>query len=441
MNTDVFPDPNPCRVLGVLDDGAASLSATARAHLRAADRVIGGARTLALLEAEIRPDAERLDLTGRLSAVPGWVSEAREAGRKVVVLATGDPLCHGIAGFLAARLCVQAIEVLPNVSTLQLACARVGLVWQDAKIVSIHARDAGEWQVGAPPTHGLHALAQALRAHDRLLVLTSPENTPARIARLLLAEGQGDDFRMAVAERLLQPDERVRAELAPAEVAEAPPQAFADPNVVLLWRVRPRPNPVRFGLADRDYQQRQPDKGLITRQEVRAVSLARLQLRADSRVWDIGAGSGSVGLEAARLCPQGHVWAIEKNEADVAIARRNRDAFAVSNHTLVHGRAPEGLEAWPDPDAVFIGGSGGELSSLIALCLRRLRPGGHMVMNFVTLENLAVATQALKAMVATDALDWDVLQLQAARSRPILDMHRMAAENPVWIVCARKEAA
>lgn len=441
MNTDVFPDPNPCRVLGVLDDGAASLSATARAQLRAADRVIGGARTLALLEAEIRPDAERLDLTGKLSAVPGWVSEAREAGRKVVVLATGDPLCHGIAGFLAARLCVQAVEVLPNVSTLQLACARVGLVWQDAKIVSIHARDAGEWQVGAPPTHGLHTLAQALRAHDRLLVLTSPENTPARIARLLLAEGQGEDFRMAVAERLLQPDERVRADLAPAEVAEAPPQAFADPNVVLLWRVRPRPNPVRFGLADRDYHQRQPDKGLITRQEVRAVSLARLQLRADSVVWDLGAGSGSVGLEAARLCPHGHVWAIEKNEADVAIARRNRDAFAVSNHTLVHGRAPEGLEAWPDPDAVFIGGSGGELSSLIALCLRRLRPGGHMVMNFVTLENLAVATQALKAMVATDALDWDVLQLQAARSRPILDMHRMAAENPVWIVCARKEAA
>ena len=438
MNTDVFPDPNPCRVLGVLDDGAASLSATARAHLRAADRVIGGARTLALLEAEIRPDAERLDLTGKLSAVPDWVSEAREAGRKVVVLATGDPLCHGIASFLAARLCVQAIEVLPNVSTLQLACARVGLVWQDARIVSIHARDAGEWQVGAPPSHGLHALAQALRAHDRLLVLTSPENTPARIARLLLAEGQGEDFRMAVVERLLQPDERVCADLAPAEVAEATPQAFADPNVVLLWRVRPRPNPVRFGLADCDYRQRQPDKGLITKQEVRAVSLARLQLRANSVVWDLGAGSGSVGLEAARLCPHGHVWAIEKNEADVAIARSNRDAFGVSNHTLRHGRAPEGLDTWPDPDAVFIGGSGGELASLIALCLHRLRPGGHLVMNFVTLENLAVATQALRA---APAIDWDVLQLQAARSRPILDMHRMAAENPVWIVCARKEAA
>ena len=108
-------------------------------------------------------------------------------------------------------------------------------------------------------------------------------------------------------------------------------------------------------------------------------------------------------------------------------------ALGISNHTLVHGKAPEGLDAWPDPDAIFIGGSGGELADLIALCLRRLRPGGWLVMNFVTLENLATATQTLQALGAT----WDVLQLQAARSKPILHMHRMAAENPVWIVCAQ----
>jgi precorrin-6Y C5,15-methyltransferase (decarboxylating) len=165
---------------------------------------------------------------------------------------------------------------------------------------------------------------------------------------------------------------------------------------------------------------------------VRAVSLARVQLRADSVVWDIGAGSGSVGLEAARLCPQGHVFAIEKNEADYAIAWRNHAAFGVSNYTLRHGKAPEGLDDWPDPDAVFVGGSGGELAGLIGQVLRRLRPGGRLVMNFVTLENLATATQALQSLNA----DWDVLQLQAARSRPILHMHRMAAENPVWLVCA-----
>ncbi len=426
-------DPLACRILGVLDDGAASLTPTALAHLRTADLVIGGARTLALFQDDIRPGAEQRDLTGQLAAVPEWIRAAREAHRHVVVLATGDPLCHGIAGYLAARLCIEALEVLPNLSTLQLACARVGLTWQDARIVSVHSKDAGEWTVGAPPTHGLYALAQALRRHDRLLVLTSPDNGPDRIARLLRAEGLGEDFEMAVAERLCTPDERVHTALSAEDAAL---QAFADPNVVLLWRTRPAPNPVRFGLADAAYHQRQPDKGLITKQEVRAVSLARLQLRADSVVWDLGAGSGSVGLEAARLCPRGHVWAIEKNEADVEIARTNQRTFGVSNHTLVHGKAPEHLDGWPDPDAVFIGGSGGELAALIAQVLQRLRPDGHLVMNFVTLENLATATQALSDSGAV----WDVLQLQAARSKPILHMHRMAAENPVWIVCAQRLA-
>lgn len=424
-------DPQPCRVIGVLDDGAASLSPTALALLRRADWVIGGARTLALLDDDIAPHAQRRDLTGQLSAVPGWIAAARDAGQTSVVLATGDPLCHGIASYLASRLCIEAVEVLPNLSTVQLACARLGLAWQDARIVSVHSKDAGEWRVGAEPGHGLYALAQSLRQHDRLLVLTSPDNTPDRIARLIVAEGLGDDFQMAVAERLCTPDERVVAELSPHDAAQ---QAFADPNVVVLVRSQVRPQPVRMGLADSAYHQRQPDKGLITKQEVRAVSLARMQLRADSRVWDIGAGSGSVGLEAARLCPQGHVWAIEKNEADFAIAGQNARAFGVSNHTLLHGKAPEGLDAWPDPDAVFIGGSGGELQELIALCLRRLRAGGWLVMNFVTLENLASATHALQAQGAV----WDVLQLQAARSKPILHMHRMAAENPVWIVCAQR---
>ena len=426
-------DPSPARIVGVLDDGAASLTATALAHLRHADVVIGGHRTLALFEDDIAPRARRLDLTGRLTEVPEWIRAARADRLQVVVLATGDPLCHGIAAYLASHLCIEAIEVLPNVSTLQLACARVGLAWQEMKIVSVHAADAGEWTPGAPPAHGLHALAQALRAHDRLALLTSPHNTPDRIARLLLAEGLGEQFQMAVAERLCSADEQVHATLTPAEAAG---RRFADPNVVLLWRLQPRPQPVLFGLPDAAYEQRQPDKGLITKQEVRAVSLARLQVRADSRVWDIGAGSGSVGLEAARLCRAGHVWAIEKNEADHAIALRNRAAFGVANHTLVLGRAPEGLDGWPDPDAVFVGGSGGELAALIVLCLRRLRPGGRLVMNLVTIENLATATAALTDCGA----QWDVLQLQAARSKPILQMHRLAAENPVWIVCAQRGA-
>ncbi|MEJ7136974.1 precorrin-6y C5,15-methyltransferase (decarboxylating) subunit CbiE [Amphibiibacter pelophylacis] len=422
--------PPRCQVIGVLDDGAASLSPKALSALRQADVVIGAARTLALFAPEISPEATQHDLTRALSQVPAWVRDAQAQGLRCVVLATGDPLCHGIAGFLAARLCFDALEIVPNLSTLQIACARVGLVWQDMGITSVHAADAGEWTPGADARHGLYALAQALRRHDRIAVLTSPDNTPDRIARLILAEGQADDWRMAVAERLCRSDERIQADLS---ISAAAALSFADPNVVLLWRTRARPAEVLLGLPDSHFEQRQPDKGLITKREVRAVSLARLQLRADSVVWDIGAGSGAVGLEAARLCPRGHVYAIEKNAADAAIAGRNARAMGVSHYTLVHGRAPEGLDAWADPDAVFVGGSGGELPELIRLALQRLRPGGWLVMNFVTLENLSAALEALKAHGAV----WDVTQLQAARSSPILHMHRMAAENPVWIVCAQ----
>ena len=139
--------------------------------------------------------------------------------------------------------------------------------------------------------------------------------------------------------------------------------------------------------------------------------------------------------EAARLARHGHVWAIEKNAGDAANARENARRLRASNYTLVEGKAPDTLDAWPDPDAVFIGGSGGELAGLIHLVLARLAPGGRLVMNFVTLENLATATTALSAAGAV----WDVVQLQASRSQPILDMHRLAAQNPVWILTARKE--
>src|SRR3990167_682852 len=429
--TDTEQCPPRCRIIGVLDDGVASLHATALHHIRYADLVIGAARTLQLFADEFRPGCETRDLTGCLSQVPDWIRQAQSDQLKVVVLASGDPLCHGIGGFLVAHLCIEACEILPNVSTLQLACARIGLPWQDLKIASVHARDAGEWHIGAGQRHGLAPLLRDISRHDRLAILTSPDNTPDRIARMLVQENMADDFRIAVAERLLLPDENI---VAAFTVRDAAQRRFADPNVVLLWRNRPQQNPVLFGLADHCYQQRQPEKGLITKREVRAVSLARLQIKVDSIVWDIGAGSGSVGLEAARLCPQGYVYAIEKNAGDADNAAANREQMGIHNYHLRNAKAPDGLQEWPDPDAVFIGGSGGELAQLIALCLARLQPGGWLVMNFVTVENLALAMDVLKTL----PVQWDVTQLQTARSKPILDMHRFAAENPVWIVAAQR---
>ncbi len=427
--------PHPCRIIGVLDDGPAGLTATALAHLQAADLVIGGTRLLNLCAGHLAPQAERRDLTSRLGSVPAWIRAALAAGRRVVVLATGDPLFHGIAGYLRARLPDLPLEIIPNLSTLQVACARLGLAWQDLRIVSVHGHDCGEWREGAGPEHGLYPILRAIQhpeASPIMAILTSPANSPDRIARMLIVEGLGARLRMTVAARLRRPDEQLIADCA---LEQAATMTFAEPNLVILTRQAPAPSPVLFGLADERFRQRQPDRGLITKREARALSLARLQLRADSIVWDIGAGSGAVGLEAARLCPLGFVYAIEKNPEDAAIAWENRRRLGVPNYRLSQGLAPQGLADWPDPDAVFIGGSGGQLATLIQLVLSRLRAEGWLVMNFVTFENLHLAMTELKTLQAR----WDVTQIQASRGQPILDMHRLVPENPVWILAATRE--
>lgn len=422
--------PESCALIGILDDGWAGLSDSARQRLAVAELVIGAGRTLALVRPWLSATAMTRDMDGALGELPDWVLSARAAGQRVVVLATGDPLCHGIASWLTSRLGRDDVDILPNVSTLQLAFARFKTPWQDIRIASCHRADAGEWFVGATPTHGLYPLMRAIAMHPRVALFTSPENNPARLARALITAGYGDEARISIACRLQMPDERLFADLAADEVAA---MAFPEPNIVLVERPACPGGPA-FGREDLEYRQRSPEKGLITKQEARALSLAKLRIQPAAVVWDIGAGAGSVGLEAARLAPFGHVWAIEKNAADAANARANAAHWRIGNYTLVEGRAPLGLDTWPDPDAVFIGGSGGELVVLIEQVLARLKAGGRLVMNFVTLENLATATAALSECNAV----WELVQLQASRSQPILDMHRLAAQNPIWVVTARR---
>ncbi|MCK5830768.1 MAG: precorrin-6y C5,15-methyltransferase (decarboxylating) subunit CbiE [Methylococcales bacterium] len=417
-----------CRIIGVLDDGKSSLNSQSLDYIRHADVVIAGKRLLEVMAGDINPDAESRDLTSQLTQISEWIIDANTNEKKVVVLATGDPLCHGIASYLINKLGHEKIEVLPNLSAHQLACAKLGLAWQICRVGSVHNQDRGEWILGADSRHSLYKALQLIRQSELTAIYTSPENSPNRIARMLQMEGLNEHYELAIAACLLQENEQVTDWMTVDEVAL---QSFEDLNVVLIRKYSFPPEAI-FGLPDERFKQRKPDKGLITKREVRAVSLARLSLQPNSIVWDIGAGSGSVGLEAARLCPIGHVYAIEKNTDDVAIALENKKSLKVSNYSLIQGRAPAGMEPWIDPDAVFIGGSGGELQKLIILSLKRLKNNGQLVMNFVTLENLNTAMTTLKEL----AVQWDVVQLQASRSKPILSMNRMQAENPVWVVCA-----
>lgn len=372
MNTDLG-----CTLIGILADGWESLSDRARQRLAAADQIVGAGRTLELVRPYVKTGAKLRDMDGALAEVPGWVECALAEGDTVAILATGDPLCHGLGAWLGREL-RTAVEILPQLSTLQLACARFNQAWNDVRIASCHTRDTGEWFFGATPEHALYPAMRAIAESPRVFLFTGPQNSPARLARALLTAGYDDEaITLAVACRLQLADEQLYPALSLHAAAQT---EFPEPNVVLLRRREQRPLP-SFGLEDAEYLQRSPEKGLITKQEARALSLAKLRLTPRSIVWDIGAGSGSMGIEAARLAPLGHVWAIEKNPDDAANARTNARRFQLTNYTLSEGKAPQHLAAWPNPDAVFIGGSGGELNELIGLILARLSPGGRLVMN------------------------------------------------------------
>lgn len=388
------------------------LTSQAREAIAGAELLIGGTRLLEQVTdgpASGRASAgacERFDLTGRMGEVRPLL--AANADRRCVVLASGDPLFFGIGGFLCRHF--PAITVISAPSSVAEAFARVGLAWEDAEVLSGHGR-------------AMPDVAAALDRSGKVAVLTDATNTPAAIGRLL-GDRDGDAW---VCERLGE-DEQVRKvplrELATVE---------ADPlNVVVLVSPK-RPRPTIPHTSDDDFEKKVPKKGLITKREVRTLSLAALGVRPGDVCWDIGAGSGSVAIEMA-LLGASRVCAVEKNDDGCGLIRLNVAAFATPQVEVVHAKAPEGLDALPDPDRVFVGGSGGNMGALVQLLLGRLRLGGRLVVNAVTIENLADCVSALKTAGAT----WSLIHVSVCRSSPILDLTRFEALNPVWIVEASR---
>ncbi|MFB9327626.1 precorrin-6y C5,15-methyltransferase (decarboxylating) subunit CbiE [Paenibacillus aurantiacus] len=396
------------RIIGIGDEGQASLPLQALAWIKGSGLLVGGERQLDFFP---EYEGEKRVIKGGLALL---ADELAKETRDTVVLASGDPLFYGIGGYLGGKL---KAEIYPNVSSVQLAFARLGESWQDAELLSVHGRS-------------LRGLAQQLDGKAKAALLTDADNHPGAIARYLLDFGM-TEYRAFVAENLGGETERTSwHEL--AELAEQPADAFSPLNVVILKKdagdvVTHWP----LGIPDEEFAQRKPDKGLITKREVRVLSLAELALRQDSIVWDIGCCTGSVAIEAAKLAPRGAVYAIEKNEGDLANCQANMRKFR-ADITAVHGKAPDGLETFADPDAVFIGGTGGEMRELLSVCCARLRAGGRIVLNAVTLENLHEAAQAFEA----EGYETRMTLAQLSRSKPILDLTRFEALNPVFIVTA-----
>jgi precorrin-6Y C5,15-methyltransferase (decarboxylating) len=407
-------------IIGIGDDGLEGVTSAARQLILDAQLLIGADHTLALV-----PDArgERLVAGGNLDEVVRRLSRA--TGKRTVVLASGDPLFYGTARYLCDKLGKDRFEVLPHVSSMQLAFARVKESWEEAYLTNLANR---------PLQHVL----ERIRTAEKVGLFTTEEQTPASVAAALL-EKRIDYFSAYVCENLGSPDERVTQ----CELAELADQQFAPLNVMILVRkpgVPDRPAEAvgqrLFGNPDEAFLQSKPKSGLLTPAEVRSVALSEMDLGPRSIVWDIGAGSGSVAVEAAQIARDGTTYAIEMDAEDHALIHANAQRFGVKNLVAVLGRAPEAWKDLPDPDCIFAGGSGREIGRLLESAFTRLRPGGRLVANVGSIENLA----DVHAILHRHVPDVKVWMFNVARGTYQLERVRFDALNPTFLVSVVKPA-
>jgi len=408
-------------IIGVGPDGLAGLTVRSRDLLLAAEVVFGSESALRLLP-ELTGEKVRIgaDLPEIVQRIKAGLATKRQA-----VAATGDPLFYGTARYLCEKIGPDEFEVVPHVSSMQLAFARVKESWEEAYLTDLSTRTIDD-------------VLDKVRIAETVGLFTSETYPPNRVARELLARGI-DYFRAYVCENLGGKDERITQ----GELTELQDLRYDPLNVMILRRKpnvpdRPRAGNQlsRFGNPDDVFAQTRPKTGLITQAEVRAVALSRLDLRPGDVAWDVGAGSGSVAIEMANLLAPGVVYAIEQDTADYHLIVANAEKFGVTNVKPVFGTAPAVFDGLPAPDAVFVGGNGGEVARLLESAFVALRPGGRLVANVGTLE-MITSTYAVLKRIAPNV---DVLLLNFARGVEQLESLRFESVNPTVLLAVRKPA-
>lgn len=362
-----------------------------------------------------------------------------EGVEEIVLIASGDPLFFGIGRLAVREFGPDSVRIMSDLSSLQVAFSRVKEPWDDALFMSLHAGpDPGKRR---RLRYELKDLPELLERYDTIGILTDRENNPVTIARTLAqAATDPPSLLFYVGEKMGYEDERI-TEGSARDIAR---MSFRDPNVVIVRRTSrnadrgtpaggyPDIRNVVFGLREHEIAH---SKGMITKDEVRAVAIHALRLPSTGVLWDIGAGSGALSVEAARLCPELEVFAVEKDEEQRKWIRHNSEAFAIRNVTVIDGEAPEALSSLPGPDRVFVGGSGGKLPAIVRNVAARMRIG-IAVINTTTLETLNEALRSFE-----DArFDVRVSEISVARSKPAGGKRHMAALNPIFIITGEKSS-
>jgi precorrin-6Y C5,15-methyltransferase (decarboxylating) len=405
-------------VIGIGDDGLEAVPNNVRQIIAEADVLLGTERTLALVP---KTSAQRHTISSDLNQLVATLQHA--AGRRVALLLYGDPMFYGLARYVSERLGKDRFVVVPHVSSMQLAFARVMETWEEAYLSDL-------------AKHPLDAVLEKIRTAQKVGLFTTDQCGPADVAKALLAR-RIDYFTAYVCENLGARDERVTR----GTLAEIAAKKFDSLNVLILIRDPDAPDRPReavgrrlFGNPDEAFLQSKPKYGLLTPSEVRALALAQMDIAPSSIVWDIGAGSGSVSIEAAQMAPDGAVYAIEMEAPDHGLIRQNAERFGVANVTAVLGRAPEACDELPDPDAVFIAGGGREVTRISEVAFERLRRGGRLVVNVVSIDHLAELREALRR----HARDIHVWMINLARGTDQLDRLSFDPVKPSFLLAVTK---
>jgi len=401
-------------IVGIGDDGFDGLTGQARQLIQEAEVLIGAQSALDQIADS---KADKIPVAADLDQLKTTIAEL--ADRPTVMLASGDPLFYGIARFLTEAFGKDRFEVVPHVSTMQLAFARVKESWDHAYLSNL-------------ATQSLDRVVDSVRTAESVGLFTTEAITPAVVAEALL-DRRIDYFTAYVCENLGTPDETVTQ----GSLESIRDQSFSPLNVMVLIRRQgaadlPSGSGQQrlFGNPDDFFLQSRPKRGLLTPCEVRCIALAELGLNLNSIVWDVGAGSGSLAIEAAAIASNGKVFAIEMDAEDYGLMIENAKLFNVPSLVPIHGKAPDAWTELPDPNAIFVGGSGRMVPDLVASALKRLTAGGRIVVTVSSPDNLV----AVQAKIDAAGLRSDVRMINIARGQFQMDRVRFDALNPTFLV-------
>jgi len=405
-------------IVGMSDCGCGSLTARAMNAVSRAQVLVGGERHLTFF-----PQFEgiKIPIKGKITDVIKQIEELFNENH-VVVLSSGDPLYFGIGGLLVKKLGLDNVEIIAHPGSVQLAFSKIGVNWDDALTLSLHGRSR-------------KGFITKIQTHHKIAVFTDAENSPKSIAEYMLSFGE-KNWKAWICEHLGGVDEKVRM-LSIEELSKT--DDISDLNVLILIRDNHEQHDqsVISFLHEDEFEKRMPKKGLITKREVRLLSLGFMYLKKDSVVWDIGTASGSVAIEAAKICSDGAVYAIEVDHESVEICKQNIMAHKVDNVEVIEGRAPEALKGLPPPDSIFVGGSKGSMREILDVCLEQLKENGTLVVNAITLENVQEAYEYFKEKNFKP----EIVLLNISRGVPLAHYHRYEALNPIHIFAVRKNKA